>query len=372
MITGNNVLGIIFSNAYEDSLTELTAARAMGSVPFCGRYRLIDFPLSSMVNAGMDHVGVITKSNYQSLMDHLGNGKPWDLSRKRKGLHILPPFNSAHSGIYRDRIQALSGILGFIRQATEDYVLLCDCNVVSNTELTAMFDEHERSGADITIACKRGKSPALRDHIHLELGDDKRAKQILLSSAGGEECVYSLNVFMMRKSLLERLINNAVSLNQSSFERDIIQKYADRLNIHGSEVADYVCTIDSLQSYYNHSMELLGSHGMFDLFPPERPIYTKVRDDMPAMYGLGSSASNSLIADGCVIEGTVENSILFRGVHIAKGAVVKNSIIMQGSYVGEDAHLECVITDKSVMIKPHKVLCGADDFPIYVGKGLVV
>ena len=372
MITGNNVLGIIFSNAYEDSLSELTAARAMGSVPFCGRYRMIDFPLSNMVNAGMDHIGVITKSNYQSLMDHLGTGKPWDLSRKRKGLQILPPFNSSHSGMYRDRIQALGGIMGFIQQAAEEYVLMCDCNVVFNMDFSAMFEEHEQSGADITIACKRGISPVLRDHINLELGEGNRVRQVYLSSAGGEECDYSLNVFLLRKSLLERLINNAVSLNQNSFERDIIQKYADRFNLHGYEVQEYACTIDSLRSYYNHSMSLLGSPELFELFAPARPVYTKVRDDMPAMYGLGSAAANSLLADGCVIEGRVENSILFRGVRVAKGAVVRNSIIMQGSYIGEDAHLECVITDKSVMMKPRKMLCGADDFPIYVGKGLVV
>ena len=372
MITGNNVLGIIFSNAYEDSVSELTAARAMGSVPFCGRYRLIDFPLSGMVNAGMDHIGVITKSNYQSLMDHLGNGKPWDLSRKRKGLHILPPFTTSHVGVYRNRIQALSGIMGFVHQATEEYVLLCDCNVVSNMDLNNLFRAHEQSGADITIMYRHGVAPALRDHINLGLRPDDSVEQVYLSSVGGEECSYSLNAFLMRKSLLERLINNAVSLNQTSFERDIIQKYADRLNMHGFEVEDYTCTIDSLKSYYNHSMQLLGSRGFRDLFKPERPIYTKVRDDMPAMYGMEASTSNSLIADGCVIDGTVENSILFRGVHVARGAVVRNSIIMQNSFVGEDTHLECVITDKGVMIKPHKSLCGAEDFPIYVGKGLVI
>lgn len=372
MITGNDVLGIIFSNAYEDSVSELTAARAMGSIPFCGRYRLIDFPLSSMVNAGMDHVGVITKSNYQSLMDHLGNGKPWDLSRKRKGLNILPPFNTSHVGVYRNRIQALSGIMGFVQQAAEEYVLLCDCNVVANMDLNNLFRAHEQSGADITIMYKNGVSPSLRDHINLELRPDGSVEQVYLASTGGVICNYSLNAFLMRKSLLERLINNAVSLNQTSFERDIIQKYADRLNLHGFEVKEYACTIDSLQSYYNHSMNLLGDHGFFELFAPGRPIYTKVRDDMPAMYGLGASTTNSLIADGCVIDGTVENSILFRGVHIAKGAVVRNSIIMQNSFVGEDTHLNCVIADKSVMVKPHKSLCGADDFPIYIGKGLVV
>lgn len=372
MIMGNNVLGIIFSNAYEDSVSELTAARAMGSVPFCGRYRLIDFPLSSMVNAGMDHVGVITKSNYQSLMDHLGNGRPWDLARKRNGLRILPPFNSSHAGMYRNRIQALSGIMGFIHKSVEEYILLCDCNVVSNLDLNNLFRSHEQSGADITIMYKHGISPALRDHIHLSLYEDGKVDQVYLSSEGGQECNYSLNAFLMRKSLLERLINNAVSLNQDSFERDIIQKYAGRLNIHGFKVEEYVCTIDSLQSYYDHSMNLLGSKGFFELFTPDRLVYTKVRDDMPAMYGLGASTSNSLIADGCVIDGTVENSILFRGVHVAKGAVVRNSIIMQNSFVGEESHLECVITDKSVVIKPYKSLSGADDFPIYVGKGLVV
>lgn len=372
MIRGNNILGMIFSNAYESSVSELTDARAMGSVPFCGRYRLIDFPLSNMVNAGITNVGVITKSNYQSLMDHLGTGKPWDLSRKRKGLFILPPFNSAHYGIYRDRIQALSGVMPFIHQATEEYVLLCDCNVVFNLDFSDLFEMHRQSGADITVAYKRGQPPKLSDLVTLSLDDTGRVQEVYLSPNTQEACNYSINVFLMRKSLLERLINNAYSLNQNSFERDIIQRYVGKLSMVGYEVRDFAWTVDSLQSYYNLNMELLDYRCCRELFTPERPIYTKVRDDMPALHGLGAEAHNSLIADGCVIDGTVENSILFRGVRVGKGAVVRNSILMQGTYVSDNASLNSVITDKSVVIKPGKTLCGAPEFPVYIGKGLVI
>ena len=159
----NNVLGIIYSNAYDSVLSELTNARTMGSVPFGGRYRLIDFALSNLVNCGINKVGIITKSNYQSLMDHIGTGKPWDLSRKRGGMFLLPPFNNSHTGMYRDRIQALRGIMRFLEQSKEEYIVLMDTNVVCNFDLNDMCRAHTESGADITIAYHHGRAPRLDD-----------------------------------------------------------------------------------------------------------------------------------------------------------------------------------------------------------------
>jgi len=369
----NNVLGIVFSNAYDDVLPELTNLRTMGSVPFGGRYRLIDFALSNLVNCGISKVGVITKSNYQSLMDHIGTGKPWDLSRKREGMYILPPFsNASASGMYSNRIQALYGRLGFLNRSNEEYVVLCDCNVVCNIDFHEVLREHDKSGADITIAYSRGIAPKIDDTLVFDLDEDNRILKAALKGNSQAVADYSLNIYVMRKSLLERLITEAVGLNNTDFERDIIQRNTSLLKIYGYKVCGFARTIDSLLGYFNINMELLKRENRAALFDPERPVYTKVRDDMPAIHGLGSKVKNSLIADGCIINGEVENCILFRGVRIAKNAKVKNSIIMQGSFVSESAVIESVIMDKSVVITPNKMLCGTSNYPIYVGKSIVI
>ena len=366
-----NVLGIIYSNVYDDCLSELTSVRTMGSVPFAGRYRLIDFVLSNMVNGGIAKVGISTKANYQSLMDHIGSGKAWDLSRKRDGMTILPPFNLTGSGgVYKSRLEALSGMLHYISESGKDYVLLSDCNVVCNLDYDKIIDEHIKGGADITIAYKRGVAPKLADMMSFELDGDKIIK-VIVGETGDTAVNYSLNIMVLSRVLLERLIHDAMGQGDESFERDVISKNVDALNIKGYKVEGYARTIDSLQSYYDISMGLLTGEYK-GLFAKDLPVYTKVRDDMPAIYGVCSKASNSLIADGCIIKGTVENSILFRGVYVAEGAVVKNSIIMQDSYISQNSKVNCAILDKQVVVKPGRELSGADSYPIYIGKNITV
>lgn len=372
-MTGNNILGIIYSNKYDECLSEITGLRTMGSVPFAGRYRLIDFALSNMVNSGIEKVGVITKSNYQSLMDHLGTGKPWDLSRKTEGMFILPPFSSASNmGAYTNRVEMLRGVMGFISRSTEEYILLSDCNEVMNIDIDELMDFHTDNNADISIVYQHGDLPKLDNIMELQMQEGGRITQVALSPNTSGEVDYSLNMILMKRSLLQRLINEAVSLNHESFERDIIQGNVNKLRIFGFAAKGFTRTIDSLVSYFKVSMDLLNPQNCAQLFTADRPVYTKVRDDMPAIYGLGSKVKNSLIADGCIIDGEVENSILFRGVRVEKGAVVKNSILMQGSFVATGSTLNYTIADKSVAITPNKALSGAENYPVFVGKGIVI
>ena len=373
-MANNKMTGIIFSNSHDDALGGLTARRSMGSVPFASRYRLIDLVLSRMSHAGVDSVALVMQNNYHSLMEHIGSGKEWDLSRKREGMFILPPFNSAEDsgGLFANRIDALIGCASFISSSTNEYVLLCDCNTICNIDLNLLFDAHEQSGADITAAYCHGTVPALSNTMTFDLDSDRRIKEIAISSTGGAEGNYSLNVFLLKKSLLERLISQAASMHYTDFERDLIQANVGALKICGYKAEGFVVTLDSLKSFYDANMALLDLGNRSELFCRERPVYTKVRDEVPAIYGLGADVKNSLIADGCKIEGKVENSILFRGVTIGKDAVVKNSIVMQGAYVGSGATLNSVIMDKISIIKPDKSLCGTDTFPVYVGKGIVV
>lgn len=372
-MTGNNIVGIIYSNIYDECLSEMTGLRTMGSVPFAGRYRLIDFPLSNMVNSGIEKVGVITKSNYQSLMDHLGTGKPWDLSRKTEGMFILPPFASAgNKSFYSGRVEALKANMGFIARSTEEYILFADCNNIVNIDIDELMDYHTDKAADITIVYKHGKCPRLQNNMAFSFDDDSRVKMVAMSPASDTIVDYSMNIILMKKSLLQRLVNDAVSMNHESFERDIIQSNVEKLRIYGFEAKGFSLTVDSMQSYFDANMQLLDPDNCKQLFNRERPIYTKIRDDMPAIYGLGSSVKNSLVANGCIIDGEVENSILFRGVRVEKGAVVKNSILCQGSFVASGSSLNYTVTDKSVAITPNKNLSGAEDYPVYVGKGIVI
>ena len=371
-MNGKKVLGMIFANIHEGTLDSLTAMRTMGSVPFCSRYRLIDFPLSNMVESGITKVGVITNANFQSLMDHVGTGKPWDLSRKNDGLFILPPFNVGSATMWGNRIDAIYGNMGFLEQSNQAYVVMCDCNNVLSLDYEALFDRHEESGADITVVGVKAPMP---DKIGSILCFDKveadgRITEMSLDRHDEKEIFHSENIVIMKKYLLESLITTAHSKNEISFQRNVLMANAKSLKIYAYDATEsFVGTISSVQAYYDVSMNLLEKDCRSRLFNKDFPIYTKERDDMPSLYGAESHLTNSLVADGCIIDGTVENSIIFKGVKVGKGAVVKNSILMQDTVIGENAKLSCVIADKKVNIKNGVELSGAPTFPVTLSKG---
>ena len=359
---------------HDEMLRELTEKRTMGSVPFGGRYRFIDFILSSMVNSGMEAVGVITKSNYQSLMDHLGSGREWDLARKRDGLYILPPFGNASAGMYRGRIEALYGALGFIKHSDAKYVVLADCDIIANFDIKAILAEHIDKGADITIAYQHKTLTVngAKDSTVLITDDTGRVRDVMINPSIEADGNVSLNLMVMEKAFLERIVSENMSRNLYNLEKDVLQAKAAVMKIYGYKYEGYCAKIDSVYDYYNANMEMLACDVRRQLFQNGGPIYTKVRDEMPAKYGLESKVSNSLIADGCIIEGEVENSIIFRGVTVGKGAKISNSIIMQDTSVGEKSVLSYCITDKDVTIKDSRMLMGYLSYPVFISKASVV
>ncbi len=373
-INMGRVLGLIFANMHDNTISEMTKARTMGSMLFGGRYRLIDFALSSMVNSGISDVGVITKANYQSLLDHLGSAREWDLSRKKGGLHILPPFGHVQTGLYRGRIEALYGATSFIQNSLTDYVIMSDCDMISNFDFRPFVKAHIKSGAAITVATSTQSFPPelIHESNVFAVDENGRVKDVLISPEVSGSCTISLNVYVMQKDLLMDLIQDCNARSQFSFERDILQAKVRELDIRAYEYKQYYSKIYSMASYFRANMELIEPENAKLLFLPKRPIYTKVSDNAPSKYGLDSDVRHSLVADGCVIDGVVENSVIFRGVKIAKGAVVKNCILMQGTNVGTGAELCCTITDKNVKISDGRVLTGTDGYPVYVAKGAVV
>ncbi len=370
---GNDCLGIVFPNVHDDVMSEMTVRRSMGSVPFAARYRMIDFTLSLLVNAGISKVGVLARANYRSLMDHLGSGKSWDLDRKSGGLFILPPF-AYGEGIYTGHIDALDNASDFIGHSTQKYVVLCDCDVVMNFPLEEMIERHIETGADVTVAYKHGTAPEGTKDITVFKFDRKgRAKDILITGNVKGVCDHSLKVMVMEREKLLSFVADAVAHSQNSISRDILQANIEELDIRGYRVETYAEVMTGMEAYVKISNRLLSDRKARDeLFCHERPIFTKTRDDMPTKYGLRSSVSGCMIGDGCIIEGKVKNSVIFRGVHIAEGAVVENCIIMQDSTVGENAEIRNVTLDKNVTVNANVTLCGSPVYPMYIRKGATV
>ena len=369
-----NVLGLVFANMHDTTLGDMTKNRTMGSVMFGGRYRLIDFPLSNMVNSGISEVGVITKSNYQSLLDHLGSAREWDLARKKGGLYILPPFGNVESTLYRGRIKALYGAMSFIKHSRAKYVILSDCDVVTNIDYKPIVAAHIESGADITAVAHTGvySSDDIKTSTVFNVDADKNVTSVLINPDISGTCTTSLNVFVMSMDFLIETVNDAMARGNVSFERNILQEKCRELKIKIYEYDNYFSKLNSPESYFKSNMALLEPENARKLFVPKRSIYTKVSDNAPVKYDLDSKVSNSLIADGCIIEGEVENSVLFRGVKVGKGAKVKNCILMQGTVVGDNAELNYLITDKNVSICENHILTSSPQYPMYVGKGASV
>lgn len=364
-----SILGLIFASMHDASVAELTKQRTMGSIPFGGRYRLIDFPLSNMVNSGVAEVGVITKSNYGSLLDHLGSGREWDLSRKKGGLHLLPPYSQT-GGIYKGRLDALSNIWSFVEHSKAKYVILSDSDFVTTINFNDVLKQHLDENADITTVYSKGYYDSEKNQgtTILEIDSDKRIKDVLVDPQISGECNICLNMFIINKDFLKKIVFDATSRNQYSFTRSILQSKKDDFKIVGYEHDTFFTKIDSVRNFYNANMSLLETDKRDALFLKDYPIYTKIGDNGPVKYGLESNVKNSLIADGCVIEGTVENSVLFRGVKVGKGAVVKNSVLLQGTKIGSNCEISSIIADKNVEISDSKVLTGSETYPLYIGK----
>ncbi len=371
-----NTMAIVFAYKNDDQLKALTQKRAVSSLPIAGRYRIIDFSLSNLVNSGINKVAVITRNNYQSLMDHLGSGKEWELSRRRDGLFIIPPFSQSEhvtSSATRGRMEALAGASTFIRRSTNDFVVLSDSDTVFNMTYDDLLEYHIAKGADITMIYKHGdfRPEPSEESCYIELNGDGRVTDVAIDPAVGTSNK-SVGVFIMKKTMLESLVHDCASHNLYSFRRDVLQRRLNDLRIYGYEYQGYVATISTIASYFKANMDLLDEKVRRDLFYKPSMIATKVRDEVPTIYRNGSSVKNALVADGCIIEGLVENSIIFRGVRVRRGAAVSNSIIMQDCEIQANSQLNYVITDKDVVIRENRKLFGFELFPMVLSKGSVV
>lgn len=376
-----NALGIIFSYTDKDNLRELTKMRTLASLPIGGKYRIIDLVLSNYVNSGIYDVSIITRYNYHSLIDHLGSGKEWDLNRKRGGLRVLTPMASpgyTESGLYRGTVEALASNMHSIKRSLCEYVVLCGSNILCPLDFEKLISCHMERHSDITVAYARsgkcGQRVIPMGAACLQMDENERVYDI--SFNGDDVCQqldtpWSMGVFVMKKSLMESLVADTMSYGKYDFYKDIIGRLAPNLNIQGYEYEKKLLEISSVTGYMKANLSLLDQEVRENILMSQ-PIYTKVKDSVPVLYANGCHVSNSIISDGCKIEGTVENCVLSRGVRIGKGSVVRNSIIMQNTEVMQNVSLNHVILDKDVIVRENRQLTGHETYPVVIEKLSIV
>ncbi len=363
--------GIIFSNIYDGELGDLTARRTVASLPFGGRYRQIDYVLSNMVNSNITSVGVITKYNYESLMDHLGSCEEWDLNRKTGGLYIIPPFASGKSDVYHGKLEALYTALSFLKSQKNEYVVLSDTITICNIDYEEALNCHIASGKDITVVVSSQKEDGINYPVVFEANEDSSAKSITVNCEAKGSSFVGLGMFVIRREHLIEVVTDCVSRGHYHFEKDFLQKFFNegKLSVNVYEFEGVVLRNRNIAAYLKNNIKLLDEEVHKGLYKSSAPIYTKVRDEIPTYYGENSVVDECIIADGCKIYGKLNRSVIFRDVTIEEGAQVIGSVVMQGTIIKEGAYVENAIIDKNVTITEGTRLIGAQTSPIIIKKG---
>ena len=369
-----NVLGIIFAN--DANLDALTSKRTMASIPFGGRYRQVDFALSNLTCAGIRHIALISRSNYQSLMNHIGSGEEWGLELGQGGLEFLTPYSMSTTDSYRGKLESLYSALAFMEWSKDDeYVVMTDTAILNNIDIQKVLDSHIASGRDVTIVTKSGIADGSRQlDLAIKLNEKGDVSDIAVDYAAPANYVASMDIFVMSKEWLIHQVKEHIARNRYHMDRDLILGLwqAGQLSINVYPFDGVALYNESVDDYFHNSLTLVNADVRRGLFDGAHPIYTKVRDRVPCYYGDDCSIRNCIVADGCMLEGNATNSVLFRQVTIAPGATVENCVIMNDSVVGENSQLQYVILDKDVVVRPNSKLIGSPIAPIVIKRGEIV
>ena len=371
----SSAAGIIFSSLNNNTLSRLTSERTVAAIPFACRYRLVDFALSNMVNANISNIYIVANYKYRSLLEHLGSGKDWDLARREGGITFVSPFqtsNKAEQEMFSTHMEALKSMKEYIDEIKEDYVVLTDSDTVLTIDVNDIIRSHESTGADVTIVTSdvapdyTAKNPRIM--ISSVVG---KVTQIAMSASFDERHPeLALGIYVMKTEYLRTLIEEAEAYNLNSFTM-LLLKNCKSSNYMTYKYVGFAASVSSFLDYYKYSMELVNCDKAREslLGKKEAPIYTRVHNSAPTKHYPGAKVENSMIADECSIEGTVINSVIFRGVTIEKGAVVTNCVLFHGTHVCKNAKLNCIVADKDVLISEGVNLSGNDNMPFYIQKG---
>ena len=369
-----NVMGIIFTN--DADMGELTDKRTMASLPFGGRYRQVDFALSNLSYAGVRHVGIISRHNYQSLMNHIGDGEEWGLELEEGGLEFLTPYAQSVTHTYRGKLESLANAMDFLEYGAEDeLVVMIDSAILSNVDLTAVLNAHVASGKDVTVVTKAGVCNGEKViDLALKVNEAGEVTDMLVDYAAASDYVASMDIFVLDKQFLIRSVKEMIARDKFHMDRDLVLGGWQRgvVSVNTFPFEGVAMFNESIEEYYNNSLSLIDKDVRKDMFDGRHPIYTKVRFRVPTYYGEGSKVDNGLIADGCMLEGNVKDSVLFRNVTVGKDAEIENCIVFNDAVIGEGAELKYVILDKDVIVTPGAKLIGTKKNPVIVKRGETV
>lgn len=368
-----NALSILISDNYKnENLSGLVRKRTLSSIPIGSRYRLIDFMLSSLVEARISNIVVLANNNYDSLVDHLGSGKDWDLSRKNSGLKIITPLaNDKGKAIAVNKFDALSNSLYYLDKVLEEYVIVADANIIANVDFNSILNWHIETNADITIGYAYLR-PSEKD-TQIIFDDRGRIYDSLYHMYGSNEIVPTqLEIQIMSKRLYKEIVEKGMTLGWENMMNDYISKNFNKLNVYGYEIRGYCRVINNIRDYFEFNMDLLNDHIRAELFLSKTEILTRVKDSVPTFYGENADVKNSILADGSIIKGSVENSIISRDVVIEEGAVVKNSIIMTKCHIESDTVIENTIIDRYSKVTRGTRVSGTRNEPYIIHKGTTV
>ena len=369
-----NVMGIIFTN--DASLGDLTHKRTMASLPFGGRYRQVDFALSNLSCAGVRHVGIISRHNYQSLMNHIGDGEEWGLELEEGGLEFLTPYAMSTSHTYRGKLESLANAMDFLEYGADDEtVILIDSAVLSNIDLNKVLAAHNASGKDVTVVTKDGICNGQKQiDLALKLDSKGNVEDIAVDYVAPTDYVASMDIFVLNKNWLVKQIKEHIAHNLFHMDRDLVLGgwQAGKVSVNVYQFEGVAMFNESIAEYFTNSLSLIKKDIRADIFGGSHPVYTKVRDRVPTYYGEECEVEDSLIADGCMIDGEVEDSVLFRQVTICEDAEVEDCVIMNDTVVGKGAELKYVILDKNVTVNPGVKLIGTKQNPIIIKRGETV
>ena len=367
-----SVMGIIFAN--DVAIGELTSKRTMASLPFGGRYRQVDFHLANLTAGGIRHLGIVSRSNYQSLMNHVGSGEEWGLELGEGGLEFLTPFSLGKDDRYRGKLENLYAVIDFLVYAEEDYVVLTDSSILTNLDVKDIIASHEASGKDITIVAKPGVADGEKVLDMALKMEDGAVNDIVVNYPAPAGYLASMDLFVVGRKWLIQKINDCVARDKFHMDRDLVlgQWLNNGLTINVYEYTGVALYNESTEQYFQNSLALVDKEVAYGIFHSHHNVYTKVRDCVPTYYGEDCKIENCLIADGCILEGQVEGSVLFRQVTIEKDAKVDKCVIMNDTVVGEGAELKYVILDKNVSVAAGTKLRGDKNHPIIIKRGETV
>ncbi len=361
-------LGIILAGGNNKKMQELSSRRAIAAMPVCGNFRCIDFTLSNMSNSHIQKVAVLTQYNARSLNEHLNSSKWWDFGRKQGGLYILTPTLTAeNSWWYRGTADAMYQNLTFLKRSHEPYVIITSGDCIYKMDYNKLLDYHIEKKADITIVCKDvdPKEDVSRYGV-LQMNEDARVVDYDEKPMAAQSHTISTGTYVLRRRQLIEMLEQCEEEGRYDFVTDILIRYKNLKRIYGYKIKDYWANISTVDAYYKANMDFLNQDVRNYFFKQEPKIYSKIEDLAPAKYNTGAEVRNSTVASGCIINGMVENSVLFKDVFVGKNCVIKNSIILNDVYIGDNTHIENCIVESRGTLKTNTYYSGGDGIKIVV------